>query len=347
MKRIFVCSAIFALFALAACTSVSENFANAGAMENATVDITIRLTPDARREITVHAEIPIPDVIESIGFLSSATAQVNISSPDPTSLQLTANCSVTFTQPVDQNTDMMLAEIALMYSMTPSIIDSQLQQFIGPFIENFSDELPELSDLQLENVSVTSFNWQSPTLTAGASMTLSGTIFDNQKLRDELPISLNENINISQTTATLRVDGSSKNYNGWIEIVATTETLTIDGFISSSLTVVGENVEADIGLDLPADVGNLLDGTNTTVTLIVPEGTSIEDMMPGFTQEGSSYTWERDNGASLIVDITAGQPLARVSYTYVPPSSAWLIIAALIAIIVPIAVAGIILWRRR
>jgi hypothetical protein len=314
-------------------------------MENATVDITIRLTPDARREITVHAEMPITDVSEDIGILSSANIQVNISSSDPRSLQLTGNCSITFSQPVDQNLDVQLAQIALTYSMMPSVIDSYLQQFIGPSMENLGN-FPRLSDLQLENVSVTSFNWQSPTLSASMNMTFSGTIFENQKLRDELPITLGGNINVSQTTATLRIDGNSRNYNGWVEIVATPATLVIDGFISSPLTVVGENVEADIGLGLPANVGNLFEGTNTTVTLIVPEGANIEDMMPGFIHEGSSYTWQSDNGASLIMDIAAGQ-FASVSYEYVPPSSTWLIIAVLIAIIVPIAIAGIILWRRR
>jgi len=214
-------------------------------------------------------------------------------------------------------------------------------------MENLGDRFLGLADLQLENASVTSFNWQSPTLSAGISMTFSGTIFENQKLRDELPINLNGNINVSQNTVRLRIDGNSENYNGWVEIVASTETLTIDGFISSPLEVTGENVETDIGLNLPGSIGNLLEGTDTTVTLIVPEGANIQDLMPGSTQEGNSYTWKRDNGASLVMDIAAGQPLASISYKYVPPTSTWLILAAIIAIIVPIAIAAVILWRRR
>jgi hypothetical protein len=83
------------------------------------------------------------------------------------------------------------------------------------------------------------------------------------------------------------------------------------------------------------------------VTLIVPDGTNIENLLPGSTQERNSYTWKRDNGASLIMDIAAGQPLASVSYKYVPPASTWLIIAALIAIVVPIIVATIILKFKR
>jgi len=261
-------------------------------------------------------------------------------------LQLTANCSVTFTQPVDQNMDVQLAQIALTYSTMPNVVNSYLQEILGPYMENLGDRFSGLADLQLENISVTSFNWQSPTLSAGMSMTFSGTIFENQKLRDELPINLNGNINVSQTTATLRIDGNSENYNGWVEIVAAPETLTIDGFISSPLTVVGENVEADVGLNLPANIESLLEGTDTTVTLILPEGTNVNEMMPGFTKEGNSYTWKRDNGASLIVDMAGGQPLASVSYEYVPPLSTWLIIAGLIAIIVPIAIATVIMWRR-
>jgi hypothetical protein len=346
MKKIVICSAIFVLFALVVSTSVSGNFAKAGPMENATVNITITLTPDARREINVHAEMPIPNVSENMGLLSSANIQVNISSPDPRSLQLTGNCSVTFTQPVDQNLDVQLAQIALTYSTMPSVANSYLPEFLG--LENLGDRFPGLADLQLENIYITSFNWQTPTLSAGMSMTLSGAIFENQQLRDELPISLRGDINISSTTARFRIDGNSKNYNGWVEIVATPDTLKIDGFISSPLSVIGENVETSIGLDLPFNMGDLLEGTDTTVTLIVPEGTNIENMMPSFTQEGSSYTWKSDNGASLIMDIAAGQPLANVSYKYVPPSSyTLLIVAALLAIIVPIAIAAVILKRRR
>jgi hypothetical protein len=345
MKKIVICSAIFVLFALVVSTSVSGNFAKAGPMENATVNITITLTPDARREINVHAEMPIPNVSENMGLLSSANIQVNISSPDPRSLQLTGNCSVTFTQPVDQNLDVQLAQIALTYSTMPSVANSYLPEFLG--LENLGDRFPGLADLQLENASVTSFNWQNPTLSAGISMTFSGTIFENQKLRDELPINLRGDINVTSTEARLRIDGNSENYNGWVEIVATTETLTIDGFISSPLNVVGENVEANVGLNLPTNIESLLEGTDTTVTLIVPDGTNIENLLPGSTQERNSYTWKRDNGASLIMDIAAGQPLASVSYKYVPPASTWLIIAALIAIVVPIIVATIILKFKR
>ena len=139
MKKIFICSAIFVLFALVVSTGVSEISQTQGPMENVTVNITIRLTPDARREITVHAEMPIPNVSENIGILSSANFQVNISSPNPTSLQLTANCSVTFTQPVDQNMDVQLAQIALTYSTMPSVVNSYLQQLLGSFIENLGN----------------------------------------------------------------------------------------------------------------------------------------------------------------------------------------------------------------
>jgi hypothetical protein len=348
MKKIFICSVIFVLFALVVSTSVSENFANAGFLENSTVNVTIRLTPDARREITVHAEIPITGVSEDIGLLSSANIQVDISSPDSRSLQMTGNASVTLTQPVSQDLDVQLAQIALTYSMMPSVVNSNLQQILVSFMENLGDEFLGLADLQLENASVTSFNWQSPTLSAGVSMTFSGTIFDNQQLRDELPITLRGDINVSSTTVSLRLDGNSRNYNGWVEIVAALDTLTIDGFISSPLSMIGENVETSIGTNLPFNIGDLLEGTDTTVTLIVPEGANIEDTMPGFTQEGSSYTWKNDNGASLIMDIAAGQPLADVSYKYVPPSSyTLLIVATLLAIIVPIAIAAVILKRRR
>jgi hypothetical protein len=346
MKKIFICSAIFVLFALVVSTSISS-FAKAELLENATANITIELTPDARREVTVHAEIPVTGIGENIGFLNSANVQVDISSPDHRLLQIAGNASVTFTEPVDQNLDVQLAQIALTYSSTPSVVNSYLQQLLASYMENLGDQFFGSTDLQLENASVTSFNWQSPTLSAGVSMTFSSAIFENQQLRDELPISIRGDINITSTTARLRIDGNSKNHNGWVEIVVTADTLTIDGFISSPLEVTGENVETNIGLNLPGSIRNLLEGTNTTVTLIVPEGTDIENLLPGFTQEGNNYTWQSENGASLIADIAAGQPLASVSYKYAPPSSTWLILAVLIAIVVSIAGAGIILWRRR
>jgi hypothetical protein len=354
MKKIFICSTIFVLFALVVCTGAS-NFANAGPLENVTVNITIRLTPDARREITVHAEMPIPNVSENIGLLSSANIQVNISSPGPTSLQLTANCSITFTQPVDQNMDVQLAQIALTYSTMPSVVNSYLQELLGPYMENLGDRFSGLADLQLENISVTSFNWQSPTLSAGMSMTFSGAIFENQKLRDKLPISISGNLNISATEIRLRIEGSNANANGWIELNAANNTLTIDAFLSLPSEVIGELVNPNVGLDLPlgnlentlANLENTFEGVHITTTLIVPDGSNIENLQEGYTQDGNSYTWSGENAMKAIADVITGQPLANVSYKYVPPSSTWLILAVLIAIIVPIATAGIILWRRR
>jgi hypothetical protein len=344
MKKIFTYAAILVLLALVTSGIASSA---AGPLENATANIKIELTPDARREVTVHAEIPITGIIENIGFLNSASIQVDISSPDHRLLQIAGNASVTFTEPVDQNLDVQLAEIALTYSSMPNVVNSYLQQLLASYIENFGDQFFGSTDLQLENACVTSFSWQSPTLSAGVSMTFSSTVFENQQLRDELPISIRGNINITSTSARLRVEGNSTNYNGWVEIVATADTLTIDGFISSPLEVTGENVRTDIGLNLSKNMGNLLEGTNTTVTLVVPEDANVQDLLPGFTQEGNNYTWQSENGASLIADIAAGRPLASVSYKYVPPSSTWLIMAVLIVIVTSIASAGIILWRRR
>jgi len=359
MKKIFICSAIFVLFALVVSTSVSGNFANAGFLENSTVNVTIRLTPDARREITVHAEIPITGVSEDIGILGSANIQVNISSPSPTSLQLTANCSITFTQPVDQNMDVQLAQIALTYSTMPSVVNSYLPEFLG--LENLGDRFPRLADLQLENASVTSFNWQNPTLSAGANITIQSEIFENQQLRDKLPISISGNLNISATEIRLRIEGSNANANGWIELNVANNTqfnntLTIDAFLSLPSEVIGELVNPNVGLDLPlgnlentlANLENMFEGVHITATLIVPDGSNIENLQAGYTQDGNSYTWSGENATKAIADVITGQPLANVSYRYVPPSSStWLILAVLIAIIVPIAIAGIILWRRR
>jgi len=348
MKKIFICSAIFVLFVLVVSTSVSGNFAKAGPLENATVNITIELTPDARREITVHAEMPTTSFNVNLALLSSANVQVNISSPSPRSLRVTSSGSVTLTQPVDPDIDVQITQLALAYSTAPGILNSYLQQIVGSYIENLGDRSPELADLQLENISITNFNWQSPTLSAGLNMTFGSAIFENQQLRDKLPINLSGSINVSSTMIRLRLDGNSENVNGWIDVVVTPDTMRMDAFISLPSDVIGENVEPGLELNLPVDIENLFEGADVTVALILPEGASIENLLPGFTQSGSSYTWAGDNGISAIRDIVTGQPLADVSYKYAPPSSStWLIIAVLIAIIVPIAIAGIILWRRR
>jgi hypothetical protein len=120
--------------------------------------------------------------------------------------------------------------------------------------------------------------------------------------------------------------------------------------------VIGELVNPNVGLDLPlgnlentlANLENMFEGVHITTTLIVPDGSNIENLQAGYTQGGNSYTWSGENAMKAIADVITGQPLANVSYKYVPPSSnTWLILAVLVAIIVPIAIAGIILWRRR
>jgi hypothetical protein len=356
MKKIFVISVIFVLFALVMPICVSGISANGWNPEDVNINITIELTPDAHRNITIHAEIPTTFSSGGFDVLNNASVQLDILSPAPGQLQVTGSCSVTFTQPVDQNMDVQLAQIALTYSTMPSVVNSYLQELLGPYMENLGDRFSGLADLQLENISVTSFNWQSPTLSAGMSMTFSGAIFENQKLRDKLPISISGNLNISATEIRLRIEGSNANANGWIELNAANNTLTIDAFLSLPSEVIGELVNPNVGLDLPlgnlentlANLENTFEGVHITTTLIVPDGSNIENLQAGYTQGGNSYTWSGENAMKAIADVITGQPLANVSYKYVPPSSyTLLIVAALLAIIVPIAIAAVILKRRR
>jgi hypothetical protein len=120
--------------------------------------------------------------------------------------------------------------------------------------------------------------------------------------------------------------------------------------------VIEELVNPNVGLDLPlgnlentfANLENMFEGVHITTTLIVPDGSNIENLQAGYTRDGNSYTWSDENATKAIADVITGQPLANVSYKYVPPSSyTLLIVAALLAIIVPIAIAAVILKRRR
>ena len=356
MKKISVISVIFVLFALVMPICVSGISANGWNPEDVNINITIELTPDAHRNITVHAEIPTTFSSEGFDVLNNASVQLDILSPAPGQLQVTGSCSVTFNQPVDSSTENILSQIATAYLMSPSMLDSMLQQFLENYIATTQDTYPVPVAFQLENVSITSFSWQNPTLSASANITIQSEIFENQQLRDKLPISISGNLNISATEIRLRIEGSNANANGWIELNVANNTLTIDAFLSLPSEVIGELVNPNVGLDLPlgnlentlANLENMFEGIHITTTLIVPDGSNIENLQAGYTQDGNSYTWSGENAMKAIADVITGQPLANVSYEYVPPSSnTWLIIVALIAIIVPIAIAGIILWRRR
>ena len=347
--------------------------------ENADIDITLQLLPDARCHVTVGIETQFE--MEGWGdpLITNGSASLEVDSPSFGKLKFDISGSVTFSE---TGLAEMSEEISMLTTMNVDMINSliALEGIEGQSLSEILSEIwvmipgaeeiempPEMEDIVIEELRCTKFSWSEPTLEAGLTTTLSGDIFEDEELRGELPINVDGSIDMSETSISLTIEASSETVeqltlgiNLTAEDTAIKMVLTFDGYFK--LPVVDDQVqwsfevpEIDIP-DIPGlenfdleDLGELLENYDIDFTLKVPSDASVSGLPSGYSREDSdTYTWSGDNAAdALDMVLTEGaQPDITYDYEAPPSEFPWLTVGVLVVVIVVIAAAVVVLRRR-
>jgi len=336
------------------------------------VDITLELLPDARCHVTVGAEAQFE--MEGWGDLpiTNGSAGLDISSPKSGELKFDVSGSVTFSE---SGLDAIPEEISMMNAdMINSLIvlagiEGQSLSEILPGIWTMipgvgeTEIPPEVEDIVIESLRFTKFSWSEPKLEADLTTTLSGSIFESEELRDELPVTIDGSIDMSETSISLTVEASSETVEFTLGFNLTTEDttavmeLTFDGYFK--LPVVGDQVQFGLevpGMDIPGlesfinleNLGELLAQYGIDFTLKVPEDASVGGLPPGYSQAGNVYTWSGVNVAGALDMVLTGGVQPNITYGHEAPPSEfpWLVVGVLVVVIVAIAATVVVLRRR-
>ena len=369
IKRLFVSLSLCAIMALLISTTcvkaqqqpevqstenmyeLYEQLPGLPSIENMDVDITLELLPDARCHVTVSAETQF----ESMGLselpITSGSVELEISSPNSGQLKLDVDASVTLSESG-------LAGIGEISTLNAEMINSVIE-LLGIEGQSFSDLLsgvlptaPE-EDIIIEELRCTKFSWNEPTIEAGLTTTLSGSVLEDQMLRDELPITVNVSIDISGASTNVSIDVNSETVEFTLEINLTTEDttmmmeLTLDGYFK--LPVVDDQVQWGFELPeiVPTNLGESFEQYDTDFTLKVPENASVSGLPQGYSQTGDTYTWSGGDAADALNTVLTGETQPNIVYGYEAPPSEfpWLMVGILVVVIVAIA-AAIVLIRR-
>ncbi len=316
-------------------------------IENMDLDITLELLPDARCHVTASAETQFEGMGLSELPITSGSVELEIYSPSSGQLKLDVDASATLSESeLDEIISMIDAEVI------DNLLSGIEGQSLSDLLSGVLPTAPE-EDIVIEELRCTKFSWNEPTIEVGLTTTLSGSVLDDQMLRDELPITVNVSIDISGASTNVSIDVNSETVEFTLEINLTTEDttttmeLTLDGYFK--LPVVDDQVQW--GFELPEIVPTTLGGSfeqyDTDFTLKVPDDASVSGLPPGYSQTGDTYTWSGGAAAEALNTVLAGEAQPDIVYGYEAPPSEfpWLTVGILVVVIVAIA-AAIVLIRR-
>jgi len=319
-------------------------------IENMDLDITLELLPDARCHVTASAETQF----EGMGWgelpITSGSVELEISSPSSGQLKLDVDASATLSESgIDEIPD----DISTMNTeMINNLLSGIEGQSLSELLSTVLPTAPE-EDIVIEELRCTKFSWNEPTIEVGLTTTLSGSVFDDQMLLDELPITVNVSIDISGASTNVSIDVNSETVEFTLEINLTTEDttttmeLTLDGYFK--LPVVDDQVQW--GFELPEIVPTTLGGSfeqyDTDFTLKVPEDASVSGLPPGCSQTGDTYTWSGGTAAEALNTVLNGETQPNIVYGYEAPPSEFPLLTVGILVVVIVAIAAAIVLIRR
>jgi len=311
-------------------------------IENMDVDITLELLPDARCRVTVGVEAQFE--MEELP-LTGGNLSFRVSSPSSEQLKFDATGSVTLTE---AGLDMLTGEVrtTLMIMHADMINDlialSEIEgQSFSEILPGFltmipgAEEIeipPEMEDIVIEDLRCTKLSWSEPTIEAGLTTTLSGSVFE-----EKVDLSFDIDITVEGNTATVA--------------------LTFDGYFD--LPRVGDDVRW--GLEIPEigtipglenfaleNLGEFLEQYNVDFTLKVPEDASVSGLPSGYSQADETYTWSGVDAAGALGTVLTGEAQPDITYEYEAPPSEFplLVVGVLVVAIVAIAAAALVLRRR-
>ena len=305
------------------------------------VDITLELLPDARCRVTVDivAQFEMEELPLTGGNLS-----LGVSSPNSERLKFDVTGSVTFTEAgLDMLTDevrtiLMIMNADMINDFALSGIEgqslSEILSEMGPLVPGVEEiEMPpEMEDIVIEDLRCTKLSWSEPTIEAGLTTTLSGSVFEKK-----VDLSLDIDITVEGNTATVE--------------------LTFDGYFD--LPRVGDDVRW--GFEIPEigtipglenfaleNLGEFLEQYDIDFTLKVPEDASVSGLPPGYSQAEDTYTWSGVDAAGALGTVLTGEAQPDITYEYEAPPSEFplLVVGVLVVAIVAIAAAALVLRRR-
>lgn len=332
--------AITALLISTTCVKAQE-LPELPSIEDMDVDITLELLPDARCRVTVDivAQFEMEELPLTGGNLS-----LGVSSPNSERLKFDVTGSVTFTEAgLDMLTDevrtiLMIMNADMINDFALSGIEgqslSEILSEMGPLVPGVEEiEMPpEMEDIVIEDLRCTKLSWSEPTIEAGLTTTLSGSVFEKK-----VDLSLDIDITVEGNTATVE--------------------LTFDGYFD--LPRVGDDVRW--GFEIPEigtipglenfaleNLGEFLEQYDIDFTLKVPEDASVSGLPPGYSQAEDTYTWSGVDAAGALGTVLTGEAQPDITYEYEAPPSEFplLVVGVLVVAIVAIAAAALVLRRR-
>lgn len=233
-------------------------------------------------------------------------------------------------------------------------------------------ELPsELADLTINEISCTKFSWNKPALRTGFSSRVSGTIFENEELIEELPLDVSGSIeysadslsvsfelegaknevdlsltsSISDSTQTISFDAE-----GEVELPREDGEVQWDFGIPEGETTFASKYLGDVNLEgLIAQLGQ----ENIEFTLTVPSDAKVSGLPAGSQKEGNSYTWTGESAANAVMSMASGETEGEITYESEPSGGGtslrglpWMWIGIGIAVVAILIVASLTVRRR-
>ena len=310
-----------------------------------------------------HFTFTIEATVPGGGFeslpITSADVDIEISSPSSGHLEIDLSGSVTFSEDT-------LSELPPeLTTMTPENLNLMLQPFEGQYISDILDslldmmggegiELPsEIGNLRLDSVSCTEFSWDGPTLEVGFTTTLSGSIFEDEELRAELPVTISISFEGNENSMSFLISAVSTNW----EFNMTLDITVTDGTQHWSLSIEVDGVlprfeEEGLGsLGIPSefqdllgeqDLSEVLEGQDVTFELTVPEGTDVSGLPSGYDKSNGTYTWTGSDAANAFESIMGGLGEGEAE-----EGLPWLWIGVGILVVVVIIVAAVVAAKHR
>lgn len=308
--------------------------------EEVDLDITLEPQTDGRCHFTVAARVSGMD-LEEISFIEnspikSVEGDLHISSPSYGRLELEGSFNVSFSEgQISPQIEMILdlLDKEALNTGVPTGGFEGLQSFEGEHLSSILSGLQEYGldgspseffDLTINELKCTSYSWDKPQLSAGFMADLSGSIFENERLREELPVNIDLSLDISETAISLAVDAESSSSMVELDLISdTTQTteLTLDGY--TELPYNEDMVRWDLGIpetepilssEYFENLGDQLDGVNVDFVLKVPSGASVSGLPSGSQNVDHTYTWTGEDAENAIKSVAKGQANSEIVY---------------------------------
>lgn len=350
--------------------------ASATAQQKPSIDITLEPQSDGIMHVTAtgtfqeEASSPM-----STQGLSEGSLNISVDSPSSGSLSAELEGNLSFSEVTDQ-IDMSLGmldkdsinngvpgmDFPGLNSFEGENLTDLMKQTTTPIPTGETDVPPELSDLKIEELNCTNYEWNSSEGQLDISLTgnFSGSVFENEELREELPLTANLSMSISETALSMQISMESTSneidldINSSVDDSVRTTTLELEAYLE--LPHTDNMVKWNMGLpkaqglleNYPVELEERLSDANVTVTLDLPSDADVSKLPAGAQQDGDTYTWTNENATSAFSTLMTSGEETEISYQYTGVSESetelpltWIGLG--IGIVIIIIIAGLVL----